>query len=132
MSSPEDTPSVKKARFVYRKPDDYEPVYVNGVYGGITPRGELLAHFFIEYSDIPLQESYDVKDNELDQDSRIVDHRHDRQEGEVVYTRDIRTGILIPAHQIQSMIKWMQEKLDIIMEAQKKYQEESADVSPDT
>ena len=130
MSEPEDASNVNKARYVYHKPEGYEPIYVSGVYGGITPRGELLAHFFIEYSDIPKQESFEISNNELVQESKEIVYKHEKEESEVVYRRDIRTGLIIPAHQIQSFITWMQDKLDLITIAQQtKLEEREEDAS---
>lgn len=125
MSSPEEIASVKKARFIYNKPENYEPIYVNGVFGGVTPRGELLSHFFFEYADIPEKEEINVEDGNIVQESRVITHGHEREEGEIVFQRDVKAGLIIPAHQIQSIINWMQEKLDKIMETQAQLREEA-------
>jgi len=130
MPSTEEALGVKKARFIYNKPDNYTPVYVSGVYGGLTPRGELLCHFFIEYSDLPAEEAFEVKNNDLVQESKEITHRHDREENEVVFQRDVRTGLIIPAHHLQSIINWMQDKLDKLKEAQRQYQEEMERAKP--
>ena len=130
MSPVDETPIMNKARFIYNTPEDYEPIYINGVYGGLTPRGELLAHFFYEYAGTLEQESYNIVENMLDDESKKVIHRNFREENEIVYQRDLKVGIIIPASQIQSMINWMQEKLDILVESQKRIQEadQNADV----
>jgi hypothetical protein len=32
---------------------DYNPVYVNGAHGGVSPRGELVANFYLERQPLP-------------------------------------------------------------------------------
>lgn len=35
-------------KFKYIFDDSYNPVYVNGAHGGVTPRGELVVNFYLE------------------------------------------------------------------------------------
>jgi hypothetical protein len=39
--------------FKYIFSDDYNPVYVNGAHGGVTPRGELVISFYLERQPLP-------------------------------------------------------------------------------
>lgn len=41
-----EAPSEIKFKYIFA--DDYNPVYVNGAYGGATARGEIVANFFLE------------------------------------------------------------------------------------
>lgn len=47
---------MSELRFKYIFPKDYNPVYVNGAYGGVGPRGELLVNFYLERSPVPNEE----------------------------------------------------------------------------
>ena len=38
MAKEESKMEPEKIRFQFNLPDDYDPVYINGVYGGITPQ----------------------------------------------------------------------------------------------
>jgi hypothetical protein len=40
-------------KFKYSFADDYNPVYVNGAHGGLTPRGELVVNFYLERTGLP-------------------------------------------------------------------------------
>ena len=42
-----------KIRFQYVYPEDYQPAPVNGVHGGVTPRGEVVLHFYHERPMLP-------------------------------------------------------------------------------
>ena len=42
-----------KISFKYIFKYDYNPVYVNGAHGGISPRGEIVANFYLERPPLP-------------------------------------------------------------------------------
>ena len=39
---------------------DYNPVYVNGAHGGISPRGELVMNFYLERQPLPNSISHEI------------------------------------------------------------------------
>ncbi len=39
--------------FKYVFPQDYNPAYVNGAHGGLSPRGELVINFYLERPPLP-------------------------------------------------------------------------------
>lgn len=47
--------SMKKQEltFKYQFPTDYNPDYVNGAHGGLSPRGELVVNFYLERPPLP-------------------------------------------------------------------------------
>ena len=52
-------------KFKYIIPDHLQDCYVNGLWGGITPRDEVIIHFFSERFPIPKNEMYELEGNEL-------------------------------------------------------------------
>lgn len=102
----------KEVQFIYNKKEDYEPIYVNGVYGGVTPRGDLLCHFFYEYVDVPEKEILELDEKgQIKPDTLKKIQKNDDSDNVKTVKRDIRVGIIIPAHQIQSISAWMLDKL---------------------
>lgn len=45
--------SAPKVTFKYIFKYDYNPVYVNGAHGSISPRGEIVANFYLERPPLP-------------------------------------------------------------------------------
>lgn len=43
----------RQIKFKYVFPDNYNPVYCNGVFGGISTHGEIVMNFFLERMPIP-------------------------------------------------------------------------------
>jgi len=52
-----------KFKFKYVIPDHLQDCYVNGAWGGVTPRGEIHMHVYSERHPIPLEITYNVKKN---------------------------------------------------------------------
>lgn len=51
-------PEELKLRFKYIFERDYNPLYVNGAYGGVAPNGEIVIHFYHERHGLPLAETH--------------------------------------------------------------------------
>ncbi len=52
-----------KFKFKYVIPDHLQDCYVNGAWGGVTPRGEIHMHLYSERHPIPLEITHNVKKN---------------------------------------------------------------------
>ena len=109
----EEMPSVapQKIRFVYEKLEGVEPIYINGVQGGMNARGELICNFFFEYMDVPVAEINPVKDGKIVFGKPMIILRGEPEKGEIVVKRDIRVRLVIPAQQISSITNWMLDSL---------------------
>jgi hypothetical protein len=53
----------KKITFKYVYPEDLRDLYVNGIFGGVTPRKEVYAHFYSERHPIPKKVVHSVEKN---------------------------------------------------------------------
>lgn len=51
----------KTITFKYKFNDDYAPIYANGAYGGINPKGEVVINFFTERLPIPNSEKCEIR-----------------------------------------------------------------------
>lgn len=47
--------------FKYKYPEDYNPLYVNGAYGGINVQGEIVANFYFERIPMPKTITHELK-----------------------------------------------------------------------
>ncbi len=50
-------------KFKYVFSSDYNPVYVNGAHGGVTPRGELIVNFYMERQPLPDSITHEIAPN---------------------------------------------------------------------
>ncbi|MBO8152715.1 MAG: hypothetical protein H0Z30_09525 [Candidatus Marinimicrobia bacterium] len=53
----------KKVTFKYYFSENYNPVYVNGAYGGVGPHGEIIINFYLERYGIPHSHTHLINDD---------------------------------------------------------------------
>lgn len=91
-------------RFKYLFDDCYDPQYVNGLYGGINPTGELVIHFFLERIPLPYEESVNLDENgDSYGETSIVSPE------EYKFIRSIKSGIILNKKTAQSLVDWLQD-----------------------
>jgi hypothetical protein len=100
-----------KIRFVYHTSEDVRPIYVNGAYGGITPKGELICNFFLERMDVPSEEKMPLVKGMPQLDKIERKFRTEREPDEFVMRRDISAVLIIPIQEVANIANWMLDKL---------------------
>ena len=96
-----------KVKFEFIVPDGYNPVFVNGAYGGPTPRGEIVVHFFVERPHVPCSLTYRLDDH------RLVSEQIAREpsEEENVAGRFINTGIVMTVEGAEAIHSWLGDQI---------------------
>ena len=96
-----------KVKMLYNQPNDYKLTYINGVYGGITPRGDIMCHFFLEYLKLPEEEEFSLTGGKI---GELV-----KKEGETpVINRDLKVGITLKADCAENIANWLLAKVNIL------------------
>jgi hypothetical protein len=102
---PEEIP--EKIIFKYVFSDDYNPLYVNGVYGGITPNREIVANFFFERHGLPFSQIMDVEsDGKLGKEYE----RHPKEEYPYL-VRVVENGVILNLENAKKIHKWLGDKI---------------------
>lgn len=96
-----------KITFKYVYPDDLRDLYVNGLYGGVTPRKEIYAHFYSERHPIPKTITHDVKE-----DGTLGPEVNQEKGGDVV--RFIQASVVMDLDTAISFQKWLSERIEYI------------------
>lgn len=114
MSETKKAKRPEKVEFTHVKPDDYKAVYVNGVWGGITTRGDLFCNFFYEYNDVPekVQMAIDEKGKIGKIISPVVKIPRVR--------RDLKVAVIMNPEQAVSIANWILQKVKEFQESKKK------------
>lgn len=93
--------------FKYIFDDSYNPTYVNGAHGGVTPRGELVVNFYLERQPLPNAISHEIAVNGSIGRESAVDpadlHRS--------FVRHISSGIVLNQQTAKEIHFWLGEKL---------------------
>ena len=84
----------KEFKFKYIFPDDYNPQYANGAYGGVSDRGEIVINFYFERIGIPYYQTQMVDEKgKLDDEKKI--EPKDLENSRIRY---IQNGVVLDIH----------------------------------
>ena len=102
---PEGKQQPSEIRIEWEYDKDYRLVPANGMWGGITPRGDLRIEFFVEV--VPTPGSGETALFH-DASGSYKEGRKTPEKATVV--RKIQVGVMIPPHQIPSFVEWFKDK----------------------
>jgi len=88
--------------FLYKFSEQYNPIYVNGAFGGPNPKGEIVMNFFMERHPIPKEMTQEIVDGKLGQTTKIVPENHNRN-----FVRFIETGTIMSLETAKSIHEWL-------------------------
>ncbi len=93
----------RKIRFKYVFPENYNPVYCTGAFGGISTGGEIVANFFLERMPVPNSVTNSVNpDGTL---GGIIEIDPENFEDTVI--RYISAGIVLNKDNAKSIYEWL-------------------------
>jgi len=99
--------SNKEITFKYIFTYDYNPEYVNGAHGGVSPRGELIMNFYLERAPLP-----NAVSNEINQNGTVG--AETEVEPANLYTslvRYVSTGVVLSPQTARELHAWLGEKV---------------------
>lgn len=99
----------KRVKFVFEYGKNYGSIYVNGVYGGVTPSNEIRMELFAEFPRQPNIITQKVNENGSIGGVISIEPKLDTEEME--YVRTLLTGVTMRVETAQSMAKWLTEKV---------------------
>ena len=85
----------------------YNPVYVNGAHGGISPRGELVMNFYLERPPLPNAITHEINPNGTIGDQ--VGEEPENLKSSVV--RFVDTGVVLNYEAARNIHFWLGERL---------------------
>jgi len=94
-------------KFKYIFTYDYNPVYVNGAHGGISPRGELVVNFYLERPPLP-----NAITHEITQTGGIgAETEMEPEDLGRSLVRHVTNGVVLNYHTARELHYWLGEKL---------------------
>ena len=92
--------------FKFKFEDDYDPVYVNGAYGGVNGKGEMMIHFFNERYPIPNSITHEFKNDTLGKEKC-------RDPDKFIIIRMIKTGVTMDMDNAKEFHRWLGEQIKL-------------------
>ena len=111
---------IERIKFNYKFDHAYNPTFITGVHGGITPKNHIIMNFFYERHPLPTSIT-----NEVDKMGRIGKELHripEEEEGTLDVVRFVETGISIDLGTALEIQRWLQDQIDILAAIPMKYQ----------
>jgi hypothetical protein len=86
---------------------DYNPLYINGAHGGITPRGELVVNFYQERMPLPNAVTHELNPNgTIGRETAVEPDDLSRS-----LVRYVSTGVVVNQQTARELHFWLGEKL---------------------
>ncbi|MCK9391692.1 MAG: hypothetical protein M0Q01_09060 [Syntrophales bacterium] len=96
-----------KITFKYVHPEDLRDLYANGIYGGVTPRGEIYIHFYSERHPIPKKATH-----------KIDEHGVPKKDGDIEIGGDVvrlvQSSIILNEGTAVSLRDWLNDRLNYL------------------
>ncbi|MEN1969857.1 hypothetical protein WMZ97_17485 [Lentibacillus sp. N15] len=98
----------RSVNFKYKFSEDYNPLYVNGAYGGVSPRGEIIVNFYFERNPVPYEEKVQINEtDEIVTETKPEDHLAN-------VIRYVPTGVVMNLESAKSLHEWLGEHIEIL------------------
>ena len=108
MSKSKHDPSIT---FKYIFKYDYNPIYVNGAHGGISPRGEIIANFYLERPPLPNEITHAINpDGSIGTEVVAVDPE-DLNSSIVRY---VSNGVVLSHQNAKALHGWLGEQIEAL------------------
>lgn len=98
-----------KITFKYVYPEDLRDLYINGLFGGVTPRKEIYAHLYSERHPIPKTVIHGINKNGTLGPEINVD-----KGGDIV--RFVQTSIVMDLKTAISFRNWLDDRIKFVQE----------------
>jgi hypothetical protein len=99
--------SKKEITFKYIFNYDYNPEYVNGAHGGVSPRGELIMNFYLERAPLPNAVSHEINQN----GTIGVEAAVEPPDLHASLVRYVSTGVVLSPQTARELHVWLGEKI---------------------
>lgn len=98
----------RQVQFQYIFPEEYNPVYCNGAYGGVASQGEIIINFYLERMPIPQQLIHDINpDGTL---SDVVQTEPEDLGQKII--RYVSSGVVLNEDSARSIYNWLGKQLN--------------------
>lgn len=108
--------SKKQITFKYKFESNYNPVYINGAFGGINPQGEIVANFYLERIALPNATTHIVGANGSIGEAIKKDPK-DLDESCVRY---VQSGIVMNLETAKQLNVWLERNIKNLEELKNK------------
>lgn len=105
--------SINKINFKYKFAESYNPVYISGVHGGVTPKGHIVMNCFFERHPMPTSILNKIDSNgQIGEEIERLPKPIDDETIDVV--RFVETGLTFDLETAKEIKKWLEEHIMLL------------------
>ncbi len=93
-----------KIKYLYNTPEDLKQYFVNGVYGGRTPQGDIVCTFYFEHSLLPEEDEMVFRGGKPVLEASNLSNLR--------LQRDFKVGLIMSPDQAKNIGMWMIKLVD--------------------
>jgi hypothetical protein len=97
---------MKKVTFNMQKLPSYRTYFVDGMFGGLTPKGKIYAELFIERYPTPTELTHQIND-----DFSLGEELQEERKSKKGVIREIECGIMMDVETAKAFKDWLDEKI---------------------
>jgi ssDNA-specific exonuclease RecJ len=90
-----------KSKYIFK--DQYNPKYVNGAQGGISPQGEIIINFYLERNALPVSQTYQIESGKV-ATKEIESEPSDLNNS---FVRVVENGVIMNYQTAKEIYKWL-------------------------
>jgi hypothetical protein len=95
-----------KCKYIFER--NYNPKYVNGAYGGISSRGEIIVNFYLERTPLPHSQTFTITDGLVT--SEVLEEAEPNDHAKSV-VRVVESGVILDYANAKEIYRWLGEHL---------------------
>ena len=96
-----------KCKYIFEA--NYNPKYVNGAYGGISSRGEIIVNFYLERMALPHSQTFTITDGLVTSEVSEAAEPNDHAKSVV---RVVENGVILDYMNAKEIHRWLGEHLE--------------------
>jgi hypothetical protein len=97
----------EEIEFKYIFSDDYNPLYVNGAFGGVSSKKEIVVNFYLERIGIPNSQRH-----KLGPDGKLGDEiERTPATDHLLFVRVVKNGVVLSLESAKVINKWLDQRI---------------------
>jgi hypothetical protein len=97
----------REITYEYRYAIDYRPEIINGIWGGLSPRGLIEMNFFTEHRDLPTKTTHLINEG-----GKLEGATVRREPESNIMIRVFKQGVMVDLPTAESIYNWLGEKIE--------------------
>jgi hypothetical protein len=96
-----------KIKFKYIYPDNYQPSYASGAFGGVSSGGDIIINFYLEHPSLPEQVVQTVNDD--GSLGEAIERKPEDLKSTLV--RTLQSGVILSLDEAENLHNWLTQRI---------------------